>query len=458
MSMRASCFAVLFTTSLVCCTHARAVSAQVVQSAPPHKQCQAIPAEELEEKAQTAETRTHLINKLSVLPGGADTTVEIDAVAPPKSEYCAGFLKENAPGPVVTAISITAISIAANKTWLTLRLPSPGFGRPKQRKLVLVSFLKDASGQLRLNSPGVSVTQTVWVSDGSFSFVCAVVAVVLAYLIAVLALGKIKGKHSFNPVFLTSGKLDRASLSQFQIFGFTLLVVGLLVFVLFRTSVLSDISPDILKLLGISGAGTAGSKLAGLWKKRLTFENWAWLRNQGWLKAHEQGTDQDPDPSLAQWGDLLKTDGSFDVYSFQLATVSLLVAIGLLTSDLSTLATFKIPENLLALLGLSNVVYIGGKAVAPSSFSELNDKVKALRNAEKEWIDSVSAKVAPLPDQEAKRHAAVTEAPAKYQDYLVAAREAGRMLKSLYPADGTKFKKDPIHDEELMPLSMMFEG
>ena len=60
------------------------------------------------------------------------------------------------------------------------------------------------------------------------------------------------------PVYLTSGPFDKASLSQFQIFGFTLLVFGLLVYILFRMGILPNISSDILALSsGISAAGTA---------------------------------------------------------------------------------------------------------------------------------------------------------------------------------------------------------
>jgi predicted alpha/beta hydrolase family esterase len=36
-------------------------------------------------------------------------------------------------------------------------------------------------------------------------------------------------------------------------------------------------------LLGISAVSAAGAKLADQYKKRLSFDNWAWLRNNGWL-------------------------------------------------------------------------------------------------------------------------------------------------------------------------------
>ena len=204
-------------------------------------------------------------------------------------------------------------------------------------------------------------------------------------------MGKIADKDNVKSildpgVYLTSGFNDKASLSQFQIFCFTLLVLGLLVFILMRTSVLSDISSDVLLLLGISATGAAGSKVANEMKKRLSFDNWAWLRNNQWLTSYEVGVGQAAIKSRAKWGDLLKSGGSFDIYSFQLATFSIIVGIGLIKSDPSALATFTIPSNLLGVLGLSNVVYIAGKAVTPSSVGELDKKMDDLRHAETEWM------------------------------------------------------------------------
>jgi len=60
--------------------------------------------------------------------------------------------------------------------------------------------------------------------------------------------------------------------------------------------------------------------------------------------------------------------------------------------------------------------------------------------------------VAPIAGQPAKQTAAIKTAPAQYQAYLTAAREAARMLKSLYGAEGTKFKAEPIPDRDLMPV------
>jgi len=417
--------------------------------APPQEQCMTLPAKQAADSAGAASIPTEPTKILRVLAGGAIARVEIPVVAPANSVYCARFLEEGRSPRVLAAIPGTGEKTGT--TAVTLEVPELGFWY-RQREFVLVSFPVESKGQLKLDSPGVAVRQKVWVSNGLLSFAGALAAVLLAYLVAVAVLGRIGKSYSFNPVYLTSGTFDKASLSQFQIFGFTLLVLGLLVFAMLRTNVLSDISTDILLLLGISAGGAGGSKVAGIMKKRLAFDNWSWLRNQGWLTGYEAGLGQAPDPHRARWGDLLKAeDGSLDVYSFQLVTFSLLVAYSLLTSDLEKLATFSVPPNLLALLGLSNVVYIGGKAVAPNSVGELDEKVRALRDAEKNWVAKVVAVVSPLPDQPSKQGRAKTDAPAEYQGYITAAREAARMLKAVYGADGTKFEVEPISDADLMP-------
>jgi len=412
------------------------------------------------EKARAAEKKVQLIMPtdgqaaLDVLPGGDNVSVQIPVAADSKSIYCATLLDRKNGERTVNVISATpkAGSNGAQVTELTLGVPDPGFGPRKKMELVIVAFHVGADGKPQWDAPKMSAVQPVRVSNRLFSTLVAVAAVVIAYLIAVLALGRIGQGHAWSPVYLTSGPFDKASLSQFQIFGFTLLVFGLLVYILFRIGILPNISSDILLLLGISAAGTAGSKVAGVAMKRFSFENWAWLRNNGWLKVYEAAVDgKKADTKRARWGDLLKTDGSFDIYSFQLATFSVLVGYSLLTSDPKALATFSVPANLLALLGLSNVVYIGGKAVAPNSVGELDKKLTALRLLETDWISAVAKDVVGLAGQSAKQQKAIELARDKATAYIAAAREAARMLKSIYSApEDTKFS-EPITEDEIMP-------
>jgi len=236
-----------------------------------------------------------------------------------------------------------------------------------------------------------------------------------------------------KPVALTAGHLGKASLSNFQIFGFTLVVLFRLLYTLSNEKELSGLSNDILLLLGISAVGTTGSKVVALGNKRLTFSNWAWLRSHQWLTIGEKGYKTKPQLEDAKWSDLIKSGGSFDVYSFQLLGFSLLVAAELLVGIGSELATFTLPQNFLPILGLSNVVYLGGKVTAPNSYGELNQKIDELRTEETDLISQ-------YPNIQ----------PESYGKYIAKARIVAEMLRSFYGEKGI-FSGNPIDFSKLMP-------
>ena len=236
-----------------------------------------------------------------------------------------------------------------------------------------------------------------------------------------------------KPVALTAGQFGKASLSNFQIFGFTLVVLLRLLYTLASSGVLSGLSDDLLLLLGISAVGTTGSKVIALGSKRLTFSNWAWLRNHQWLTIGEKGCEKKPQLEDAKWSDLIKSGGSFDVYSFQLLSFSLLVAAELLVGIGSDLATFTLPQNFLSILGLSNVVYLGGKVTDPNSYEELNQKIDELRTEETDLISQ-------YPNIQ----------PESYGKYIAKARIVAEMLRSFYGEKGI-FSGNPIDFSKLMP-------
>lgn len=384
----------------------------------------------------------------NVLPGGESIAVEVEAGIKPNSLFYAKFVDD--PGRILEAVwNAEQPDQKESVTRVRLRIPDLGISwRRQTRELVLVA-LSRAAGSDAL-TPDVAVRQQVKITSRWFCGGVSVLCVVFAYGLAVIAAGWNRGKYSLSPVYLTTERHGKTSLSRFQIFFFTLLVFGLLVFIFLRTGVLSDISPDILLLLGISAAGATGSAVTDSMKTRLSFENWSWVRNYKWLTVYEKGASQTTDPNLARWRDLLKTNDDFDIYKFQLVIVSIVVGAGLLGSDLMSLSKFTIPPNLLGLLGLSNAVYIAGKAVG-TSFAELNDTVAKLRAAEKDWVSTVCATIVALPTQLEKLNLAIKTAPEKYEAYITLAREAARMLQAIYGMEGTKFKEPDIKDADLMP-------
>ncbi len=412
--------------------------ATALQGAP--RQCQRVTVQQLERAAGRARGELALPVDLTILPDGRELMIQLPATED-TTIYCVGFLEDGVVTGVIAAGPGTGQE--AGTTVIRLKVPNLEFGVPQQRQVVLLGFPPATPGRVGSGAPTLALTRSVLVSDKLFSLLGALAAVAAFYFLAALALRKDAKFAAFNPIYPTSGQFGKASLSQFQIFAFTLLVVGLLVFILLRTGALSDISQDVLMLLGISAVGAGGSKLAAVSKRRLTLENWTWLRERGWLTAYEKGTGQKAEPKKARWGDLLKSGDDFDIYKFQLVTVSAVVALALLTGDQSQLATFSIPPNLLALLGLSNVVYIGAKAVTPNSFGELNDKVAAAHAAEKAMLSKVAVggEAGEPGDSPEKRR----------EDYLGAARDAAEMLRQVYGAEGTKFGSERISDGQLLP-------
>jgi hypothetical protein len=180
---------------------------------------------------------------------------------------------------------------------------------------------------------------------------------------------------SLDPVQITANSFGRASLAKLQIFAFSLLVFALMLYYQLRTGILITLSTDILALLGISAVGATGGKLTQLAKRRLSFPNWAWLRRHNWLRM------QDDFSPRARWSELITDyDGKeFDVYSFQMAIFSLIVAIALIDSNLAGVEAFHIPTHLLGLLGLSQSVFIAGRAAGTSAYQELDQTLTDVR-------------------------------------------------------------------------------
>jgi len=94
------------------------------------------------------------------------------------------------------------------------------------------------------------------------------------------------------------------------------------------------------------------------------------------------------------FGDLLLTNNRLDVYKFQMAMFSVLVAVYILGTGATDLGEVKISETLLYLIGISHGVYVGGKAISETE-SALDDRVKSLI--------ALKARYAAAPDDAARQ-------------------------------------------------------
>ncbi|MHC1949625.1 hypothetical protein IF803_35395 [Bradyrhizobium sp. UFLA06-06] len=229
----------------------------------------------------------------------------------------------------------------------------------------------------------------VYISPLTSSAVVAFLIVIAAYFIAAKAFMRVSGQslrgaQAWNPIRITAGPDNRGSLSAFQVFFFTILVFGMLAFVLLRIGILSDLSTTVLQLLGISGIGAAMAKGADSTKTAIDPANEAWLLSRGWYDGPAVRAAAQP-----TFYDLISSDGNFDVYRFQSLLFTAAVGGALFVGGISQLSSFTVPQNILGILGLSQVVYIAGKLVSPSSASQLNAVLTDLRTAEAEFREAV---------------------------------------------------------------------
>lgn len=182
-----------------------------------------------------------------------------------------------------------------------------------------------------------------------------------------------------DPVVLSASDNGKGSATKLQMLFFTMIVLWLVFYIWLMTEHLSDLSNTVLLLMGIAGVGATAATGADVAKNRLSLDNWAWLVTNKWLP---QGGISAVTPP--RWRDIFTTNGEFDVPRFQLITFSFVVGCALLASgaDLADLSKFSIPQQLLSILGLSQVVYVAGKLVAAPTTAELDAQLTKLRESQ----------------------------------------------------------------------------
>jgi hypothetical protein len=177
--------------------------------------------------------------------------------------------------------------------------------------------------------------------------------------------------RALNPVVVCQDAFGAASLSRFQVLLFTTAVVGVYAYVFARTGQLSALSETVLLLLGIT---LAGSTLAGIADgPAVSTSNRLWLTATGILDSRSR---------TPRWEDLLGAEGEVDVTRAQALAFSVFAAVALVVNGATDLENFIIPAQLNTLIGISQAVYVAGKALPREAAKRLNEEVRSLRDAE----------------------------------------------------------------------------
>jgi hypothetical protein len=177
--------------------------------------------------------------------------------------------------------------------------------------------------------------------------------------------------YSMRPTVIAQDSFGVCSLSRFQVLLFTLVVSGVYAYVMVRTGRLPEVSTTVLTLLGITLAGSTLARVAE--GSSVETRNRLWLLGTGIV---------DPSPRLPGWLDLIATDGEIDVTRVQALVFSLFAAGALVVNGTGDLANFSIPEQVNYLIGLSQAVYVAGRALPRDAARRLNEEVRTLQDAE----------------------------------------------------------------------------
>jgi hypothetical protein len=284
------------------------------------------------------------------------------------------------------------------------------------------------------------------VTNGGTAVILSLLFVSVAYLFLVWItyepadVGDLTGvdwlAYTLSPIRITAGWFGDASMSQVQIILFTFIVAGLLFHVWLSTAALSNISTDLLILLGISAAGAGTAKFAQTLKISLKPETARFLIGKGWFdwKLSLAGTH-------ATLRNLLLTDGRLDVYKFQMAIFTVVVAFYVISAGQTDLGEVKISETMLYLIGISQGVYVGGKAVT--------DRTTDLENAVAKMMELENKIVAET--DEAKRKPLLAE-------YERAASFAIREFAPLYNREVPKDSRAPAGSDTIDPAVLRPAG
>ena len=239
--------------------------------------------------------------------------------------------------------------------------------------------------------------------------------------------------HPLKVIADTSG---RASLSNAQVLFFTLIVLWLSIYWVIREGSLVAVDSSVLTLLAIAVAGSGVGMITDSTRFQASAENLAWARRKNWIEKDFTKASTERVPRV---GDLLTSDGNFDVARFQAVGFSLVIGIALLYNGAtaavaSEFSAFVVDDTYLALIGISQGAYVGGKYVGGNLFSELNVKLDKVRSLESKFASEVAGSTAwkeKAAEDRTLTFAAETCAPGAYVDYMSAATEAAEIVRRM---------------------------
>jgi hypothetical protein len=180
----------------------------------------------------------------------------------------------------------------------------------------------------------------------------------------------------FDPCFICQDAFGYMSLSRFQVFLFTLALLGVVGYAFVMTQRIPNLDPTVLILAGITFGGS--TLAAAATKPLVETGNRLWLLGNGILDAPRR---------RPRWSDLLTGDGEVDITRVQALAFTCFAVVSMVWNGTQDIENFRIPEQLNYLIGLSQTVYVAGKALPADAPRRLNEELRSVRMAERALLD-----------------------------------------------------------------------
>lgn len=281
-------------------------------------------------------------------------------------------------------LRVVGVTKTTTDTQISVRMPNENRGLKliERTSFLLVGCKKDQKGSGILSTydepeQTAVITHKITLPWSGIVWAAATGAVILLIVGGYAYRNrKILGGFRRSLLYTFTNFRQQVSLSLVQLFIFTIAVAVMVAWHFGRTWQLTNLSTDVLFLLGISAAGATAGAWADISKNRLKWENWLWLKNLG-------AFNEDLSTIPLNLGQLVTTRGEFDLYRFQALLFTLLVAPAFVFSSLYSLDTAAIPEGILSVLGLSQVTYLVGKMADTPTVSDfdatLSETIKSIK-------------------------------------------------------------------------------
>jgi hypothetical protein len=317
---------------------------------------------------------------LPVTRGGRTLQVELHAPGWTQSDLAAEAFQAcfyRAEGePSAESPMVSLVGVQDSQATLSVLVPE-GFDQ-------LAEFYSPAQLQIFGPASGIlSDQESVYIGNPVYAFIVSVLVVsgllvmVAHFLPSDVTVGGVLRKlFSF-----TIGMDGQPSLSLFQVYIWTALVLVGMFYVFFMSGDLLNISQQVLVLVGLAGVGSISAR---------------------WISAGAGG--KGSATSVGFWG-MFVVDGKPDLLRLQLFLFTVAIWIYVAARVFYEQEFPELDPNVLLLMGISNGVYVGGKWAVTgdptATLRNLHAESDALRQAEASKAAEVSdleAKVAALSD------------------------------------------------------------